>query len=648
MDSPVSLSLGSVQLDPAQEPESDLSSVPDPILTSQFAACIAAAQLELESKYQQENEPVLPIKTITKLLDGERLVLDRLNKANTSGVVPCMIFLNPSSGILGQCVLTNYRVSSIQIYIELDNPSFCYENRIKVEFFDIPHLMICRMDRFIDKNYNIIEISTKDGRFLRVGFPHEVHNEYNLYSLMYSCTYGQSIKNRFAFYHLFPCRINGWKIYDPHEDFQRMGLNLTDPECPFVGLNNAALEICETYPDTVFVPRDLKLEAISGCANFRTRNRFPALVWINKEKTASLWRSSQPRTGIRTSRSLEDEAFIKQILNTSHCKKQLNIFDARPLINAHANRAFGGGLENKANYEGIEIQFLNIANIHNVREAWNGMIAAFSGSSSKFLSTAEKSGWQELTSAVMLGGAYVANSLSSGIPALIHCSDGWDRTAQLCSLAQLYLDDHYRTVKGFCQLIEKDWVIFGHQFERRFGHASPNMMDDQRSPIFIQFLDSIFQLISQYPTHFEFNEKLLLDIIHFLLSGRFGTFYCNSHRERYRSGVIDCTRSIWSWVLSKESVYTNPYYQPGQVEPLIPVTSVRSMVIWTALFGKWQSDFFYHAPHIESGKQHMEELMKNTMQGVNLYKELIVQKDAKIVELRKQLAELQGYEFPDE
>lgn len=32
---------------------------------------------------------------------------------------------------------------------------------------------------------------------------------------------------------------------------------------------------------------------------------------------------------------------------------------------------------------------------------------------------------------------------------MVHCSDGWDRTAQLTSLAMLMLDSHYRTLRGF-------------------------------------------------------------------------------------------------------------------------------------------------------------------------------------------------------
>ena len=36
---------------------------------------------------------------------------------------------------------------------------------------------------------------------------------------------------------------------------------------------------------------------------------------------------------------------------------------------------------------------------------------------------------------------------------LVHCTDGWDRTAQLCSLAQLCLDPHLRTIEGFKTLV---------------------------------------------------------------------------------------------------------------------------------------------------------------------------------------------------
>jgi len=61
---------------------------------------------------------------------------------------------------------------------------------------------------------------------------------------------------------------------------------------------------------------------------------------------------------------------------------------------------------------------------------------------------------------------------------LVHCTDGWDRTAQLCSLAQILMDPYYRTFKGLQILIEKDWLSFGHKFHQRYGIMNKNPADD--------------------------------------------------------------------------------------------------------------------------------------------------------------------------
>lgn len=73
---------------------------------------------------------------------------------------------------------------------------------------------------------------------------------------------------------------------------------------------------------------------------------------------------------------------------------------------------------------------------------------------------------------------------------LVHCSDGWDRTAQLCSLTQIMLDPFYRTLKGLEVVIEKEWISFGYQFDKRSGNFQDEGHEaDERSPVFIQFLD---------------------------------------------------------------------------------------------------------------------------------------------------------------
>ena len=100
---------------------------------------------------------------------------------------------------------------------------------------------------------------------------------------------------------------------------------------------------------------------------------------------------------------------------------------------------------------------------------------------------------------------------------ILHCSDGWDRTAQLCALSELCLDPYYRTALGFKVLVQKEWQGFGHKFrERVWGHKVK-----ERSPIFFQFLDAVHQLIRKHPTAFEFTEQVLLRLLDALYSNAY-------------------------------------------------------------------------------------------------------------------------------
>lgn len=87
-----------------------------------------------------------------------------------------------------------------------------------------------------------------------------------------------------------------------------------------------------------------------------------------------------------------------------------------------------------------------------------------------FLSSLESSGWLKHIRSTLDTSCFIANAVYKGISVVVHCSDGWDRTSQVCSLAALMLDPFYRTIKGFQTLIEKDWLGFGHKFSERCGH----------------------------------------------------------------------------------------------------------------------------------------------------------------------------------
>jgi hypothetical protein len=98
-------------------------------------------------------------------------------------------------------------------------------------------------------------------------------------------------------------------------------------------------------------------------------------------------------------------------------------------------------------------------------------------------------------------------------------------------------------------LVEKDWCSFGHRFRTRCGHSSANADDDHDvSPIFIQFLDAVFQLVSQFPAYFEYTPCFLLAIAYHLNSGKFGTLLYDSERDREATLVAKRMRSLWEWV----------------------------------------------------------------------------------------------------
>ena len=45
------------------------------------------------------------------------------------------------------------------------------------------------------------------------------------------------------------------------------------------------------------------------------------------------------------------------------------------------------------------------------------------------------------------------------------------------------------------------------------GHGSDNHTDQDRSPIFLQFIDCVWQIMQQNDKYFEFTEKFLLEIL---------------------------------------------------------------------------------------------------------------------------------------
>jgi myotubularin-related protein 6/7/8 len=371
--------------------------------------------------------------------------------------------------------------------------------------------------------------------------------------------------------------------------------------------------------------------------------------------------------GLTANRSIQDEKLIEAIFQSHHSPETKVaaipvygatatnlIIDARPTTNAVANTAKGAGTENMDHYKDAKKAYLGIDNIHVVRDSLAKVVdclyqadvlskaagePSVDGSVTPFVDrqALRRSGWLKLLSAILEGTLLITRNVHvNSSHVLIHCSDGWDRTAQLSALSQLCLDPYYRTIKGFQVLVEKDWVSFGHRFMDRCGHLSSDKFFvassengngggsgtevaqalfasmqnrfasqghlKEMSPVFHQFLECVRQIQRQFPTRFEFNERFLRQLHTHLYSCQFGNFLYNCERERRQpddSGrpPWQRTSSIWNYFNSPSEfeLNINPDYDKALDDPAnrsskadmgVLFVNTKNIRFWNELYGR--------------------------------------------------------------
>lgn len=147
-------------------------------------------------------------------------------------------------------------------------------------------------------------------------------------------------------------------------------------------------------------------------------------------------------------------------------------------------------------------------------------------------------------------------------------------------------------------------------FVERCGHGVDHtVQSDDRSPVFLQFLDVLYQLLHQFPCAFEYNEQLLLFLADQSHACLFGNFLGNSDRQRcFEMDVHSQTRCIWAYVMRKQSsssgrsslmnssngynssaedFINKQYVAYGQ--PIWPATGVASMQLWARYWLRWDA-----------------------------------------------------------
>lgn len=544
----------------------------------------------------------------------------------------------------------------------------------------------------------------------------------------------RSIEKLYAFHYKPVAKerpIKGWQLYDAKKEFRRQGISEKQQDRGWRISNlNQDYSFSPTYPSVLVVPNRISDSTLRYASKHRTRCRVPTLTYLHPVNNCSITRSSQPRVGLTNNRNAQDEALVAACFSNPYFQEATSslsaeaspynsqqelsdknendtpdpdrteqpemlsagdtfsdekgkrlifgaqqhnlIIDARPAINSMAMQVVGKGSENMNYYKFAAKAYLNIQNIHVMRNSLNKVINALkdgdisNGPPSQDLLA--KSDWLKHISDVLEGSALIAKQVGiNHSHVLIHCSDGWDRTSQLSALSQIMLDPYYRTLEGFMVLIEKDWLSFGHMFHQRTGflnhdkwfviqndamagariepgdnegpgEAIENAMENAKrffrqalsadkeredsdldslgvaaggaqeqesspviedqatrpkeiSPVFHQFLDSVYQLHRQHPTRFEFNERFLRRLLYHLYSCQYGTFLLNNEKQRKDAKLHEKTTSVWDHFLGRKEMFYNPQYDAtvddhtrGKERLIFP--TLNEIRWWYQLFGR--------------------------------------------------------------
>lgn len=559
----------------------------------------------------------------TPLLPGEHII-NNLKGREVTFICP---FLGPIRGFLS---ITNYKLyfksSSVEHLQSETGLSLSNDNNLII---DVPLCTVSRVEKVggaTSKGENSygIDIFCKDFRNLRFALKQANHSRRDVYdSIVQYCFPASKNLKFFAFEYTQKFESNGWNIYKPISEFERLGLPNDSWKITKI---NERYELSDSYPAVLAVPSAASEDDLKAVASFRSRGRIPILSWIHPHSQAAIVRCSQPQVGVSGKKSSADEKYIQMVMDANAQSHKIYVMDARPQANAIANKARGGGYESEETYPNSEVNFLDIPNIHVIRESFRKLkdLCISGPEDVHWWSNLENTHWLEHIRTILAGALKIADKIENAeASCIVHCSDGWDRTAQLTALSMIMLDSYYRTLKGFQVLIEKEWCSLGHKFGQRIGHGDDRFQDPERSPVFLQFIDCVYQLTKQFPHAFEFNEDFLMTLLDHTYSCLFGTFLYNSESQRMKEEVKTKTVSLWSFINSHEEDFTNPLYSSTNDHVLFPSATLRRINLWNSYYCRWNLSI------------RVQEPVNQRQKELNLIKKQLQQR---VEDLRKELA----------
>ncbi|XP_033840185.1 myotubularin-related protein 10 [Periophthalmus magnuspinnatus] len=313
---------------------------------------------------------------------------------------------------------------------------------------------------------------------------------------------------------------------------------------------NECYSISQSLPEYIVVPASLADQDLRQLAVYFSDSRIPLWCW-NHPNGSALVRMSNIADPIQQKK-------IERILNA--------ITKSHPHHSEVIRVDLDKGLPN---IQDIQSAFSKIRQIC--------VIDPFEESEERWFSCIENSRWLEYVRAFLKQSAEIVYLMEGkSFSVLISEEEDRDLNCVVSSLVQLMLDPQYRTISGFQSLVQKEWVMAGHRFLDRCNHLKKN--DKEECPLFLLFLDCVWQMINQYPAAFEFTETYLTVLTDSMWIPLFSTFLFNSCLQRTRH-LLDFAKTkaippgeeqsvyfppVWEWsqqfTAKEQTLFNNPMY----------------------------------------------------------------------------------------
>ncbi|NXP17117.1 MTMR9 protein, partial [Scytalopus superciliaris] len=487
--------------------------------------------------------------------------------------------------------------------------------------------------RFVGSLGTVV-IKCKDLRIIQLDIP-GMEECLNIASSIEVLSTLDSVTLMYPFFYrpMFELVEDGWCSFLPDKDFELLSEIVSEWRLSCI---NRDFSVCPSYPPVVIVPKCIKDEELQKVATFRHGSRFPVLSYYHRKNGMVMMRSSQPLTGTNGRRCKEDEKLLNATLRPG---KRGYVIDTRSLNVAQQARAKGGGFEQEVHYPQWRRIHKSIERFNILQESFIKLVEACNDQShnmDRWLSKLEASNWLTHVKEILTTACLAAQCIDrEGASVLVHGTEGTDSTLQVTSLAQIILDPRCRTIRGFESLVVREWLQAGHPFQQRCAQSAySNSKQKWEAPVFLLFLDCVWQILRQFPCSFEFNEQFLIMLFEHAYASQFGTFLGNNENERAKLKLPQKTMSLWSWVNGTDEMnrFQNPIYEANSLV-IWPAVAPQSLQLWAGVFLRWNRP-----------SKHLDEAQEEMVRIINYNKEL----QAKVKVLRRHLAELQADDIVQE